>query len=222
MVDDVGTKVDAATLAGIVPTAIVETSPGNCQWWFFLSEPMRDVSRFDAIIRAFIAGRLLGADPGMAGVNRVGRLPGFTNGKAKYGGFLTRLVAADYSRRFTGDELVQMFVLELRGRRYVETGSPRGSEELIERVRAFGIFAEQLREAGLFKRAEFDPSGWMEIRCPWLAEHTAGADTGAAIRKPDDANHWYGAFRCHHGHCASRTWGDLTDWLTEQNEGALN
>lgn len=221
MIDDVGTKVSRDGLQGVAPTAIVETSLGNEQWWLFLREPLRDVSRFDAIIRAFIAGRLLGADPGMSGVNRVGRLPGFTNGKPAHKGWRTRLLDADYSRRFEPDELVAMFGLQLNGRRYVE-GKPRGSPELIERVRAFEIFAGQMRAAGMFKRSDFDPSGWIEVQCPWVGEHTDGADTGAAIRRPDDENGWYGAFRCHHGHCAGRGWAELTDWLTEMNEGVMN
>jgi len=221
MIDDVGTKVPRVGLQGVDPTAIVETSPGNEQWWFFLREPLRDVSRFDAIIRAFIAGKLLGADPGMSGVNRVGRLPGFTNGKPAHKGWRTRLLDADYSRRFDTDELVKMFGLQLNGRRYIET-KPRGSEELIERVRAFEVFAAQMRAVGMFKRQEFDPSGWIEVQCPWMSDHTGGANTGAAIRRPDDENGWYGAFRCHHGHCAARGWAELTDWLTEMNEGVLN
>lgn len=223
MVDDVGTKVDRDALKGIRPTLAVETSPGNEQWWFLLREPLRDVSRFDAIIRAFISGKLLGADPGMSGVNRVGRLPGFTNGKPQHKGWRTRIVQAEWARRFEPDELVEMFSLQLNGRRYVNpSGSLRGSEELIERVRAFEVFAAQMRDAGMFKRSDFDPSGWIEVRCPWVGEHSAGADTGAAIRRPNDENGWYGAFRCHHGHCADRGWADLTDWLTEMNEGALN
>jgi hypothetical protein len=221
MVDDVGTKVSRESMRTVEPTVRIETSPDNEQWWFFLREPLRDVSRFDAIIRAFIAGNLLGADPGMSGVNRVGRLPGFVNGKAKYRGFRTRVLAADYARRFDPDDLVQRFGLQLNGRRYVES-KPRGSPELIERVRAFEQFAAQMREAGLFKRSEFDPSGWIEVRCPWVGDHTGVADTGAAIRRPSDENGWYGAFRCHHGHCAARGWPELTDWLTEMNEGVMN
>ena len=220
MIDDVGTKVPRSLIGDVAPTVVVETSPGNEQAWYLLSEPVRDVSRFDAIIRAFIAGRLLGADPGMSGVNRVGRLPGFTNGKAKWNGFRTRLVSAEYGRRYSAEELVRTFGLELLGRRYVEK-QPRGSEELKERARAFGIFAAQMRDAGMFKAADFDPSGWMEVRCPWVGDHTGRADTGAAIRRPGDENHWYGAFRCHHGHCADRGWGDLTEWLAEQSLEAV-
>ena len=111
--------------------------------------------------------------------------------------------------------------MRLMGRQY-DARAPRGSEELVERARAFGVFAGQMRAAGMVKRDEFDPSGWMEVRCPWVADHTNAADTGAAIRKPADDNGWYGAFRCHHGHCADRGWRELTEWLAARAEEELN
>lgn len=220
MVDDVGTKVNPSAVAGVRPSARFETSPGNEQWWYLFDEPERDVSRFDGVIRAFITGRLLGEDPGMAGVNRVGRLPGFLNGKPRYGGWVvaTRELALD--RRYAARELVERFGLRVMGRRYVAAPA-RGSEELVERARAFGVFSAQIAAAGMLKRETFDPSGWMEITCPWVEEHTGRADTGAAIRRPAEDNGWHGAFRCHHGHCAERGWGDLTDWLNAESERAL-
>ncbi len=42
MVDDVGTKVNIDIVKHVKPTAIVETSPGNEQWWYMLKEPERD------------------------------------------------------------------------------------------------------------------------------------------------------------------------------------
>ena len=220
MVDDVGTKVPRSAVEAVPPSARFETSPGNEQWWYLLREPERDLPRFDALIRAFIAGRLLGEDPGMSGVNRVGRLPGFVNGKAKHGGWIVRARETALDRRYAPSELVARFGLRLMGRRY-DAAPARGSEELRERARAFGVFAAQMRAAGMFKRDDFDPSGWLEVRCPWVGAHTAQADTGAAIRRPAEDNGWHGAFRCHHGHCADRGWGDLTDWLAAESEREL-
>ena len=48
MVDDVGTKVDPEVVRGVPPTARVETSPNNEQWWYMLDRPERDAARFDA------------------------------------------------------------------------------------------------------------------------------------------------------------------------------
>lgn len=212
MVDDVGTKVDRASVESVPPSAIVETSAGNEQWWYFLAEPEADGPRFDGIIRAFIASRLLGADPGMSGVTRVGRLPGFVNGKKKARDFATRLLSLS-DRRFTTGELLERFSLTILGR--VERREKLPTSEAIERNRAFAAAYRYLATRGMLKRGEPDLSGWTEMRCPWLDDHTGRADTGAAIREPAEENGYYGAFRCHHGHCADRGWGELSEWVAE-------
>lgn len=224
MVDDVGTKVplakmiDLETIAPFVqPSAIVETSPGNFQWWYFLAEPERDVTRFDGVIRAFIAGKLLGADPGMSGVTRVGRIPGFRNAKPQHceadpKGWLVRLAEMN-DARYTVDELLDGFGLKINGQRVSKVKLV--SEEAIERNRLFADMYRFLRQRSMLKRQEPDPSGWTEIHCPWMDDHTDGADTGAAVREPSPENEYYGAFRCHHGHCADRGWAELTEWMNE-------
>lgn len=211
MVDDVGTKVDAANL-NLPPSAIIETSPENFQWWYFLATPEPDNARFDAVIRAFIAGKLLGMDPGMAGVTRVGRLPGFLNGKAKYGGFVTKLRALE-DRAYAIEELIEGFKLELRGR---AAPLPRvATEESLRRNRAFVDIYKFLEGHKMLKRPAPDLGGWTECTCPWAAHHTGGVDNGAAIAEPAEENGWWGAFRCHHGHCMNKGWRDLTDWVAD-------
>jgi hypothetical protein len=223
MVDDVGTKVPRAVVEALPPTARVETSPGNEQWWYMLEAPERDAARFDALIRAFVAGKLLGNDPGMSGVTRVGRIPGHLNGKAAYGGgFVTQLLAMDTGRRFTVGELLESFRLELRGRRSTFADTPKlATEEALERNRAFATVYGWLGARGMLKRAEPDMSGWTEMRCPWRDEHTGGVDNGAALREPAPENDFYGAFRCHHGHCADKGWSDLTEWVAEESAAEL-
>jgi len=212
MVDDVGTKVDPAAVAALPPSIRVETSPGNEQWWYLLSEPERDSARFDGVIRSFIAGKLLGADPGMSGVTRVGRIPTFQNAKPAYGGWTVRLLELS-DRRYTIDELLKGFNLQINGRRFTRERLP--TEESIERNRGFMAAYKFLQQRHMLKRHEPDPSGWSEITCPWVSDHTAAADTGAAIREPAPENEFYGAFRCHHGHCADRGWGELTEWIND-------
>jgi hypothetical protein len=213
MVDDVGTKVDPAAVAAMPPSAIVETSPDNFQYWYFLSTPERDMTRFDGVIRAFITGKLLGADPGMSGVTRVGRIPGFLNGKPKYNGWCVKLSEIN-DRRFAVEELLTGFSLTINGRRAAQRKLP--TEEALERNRAFEAAFKFLTQRRMLKRGEPDPSGWVEMTCPWVGEHTGAADTGAAIREPAPENEFYGAFRCHHGHCADKGWAELTEWINEQ------
>lgn len=214
MVDDVGTKVDPAIVSILPPTARVETSPGNEQWWYMLDEPCRDAARFDGVIRAFIAGKLLGSDPGMSGVTRVGRIPGYFNCKEKYApGFRVKLLELS-GQRYSIEALLKGFGLTIHGRR---VGSAKlHSEEAVERNRAFMSAYKFLDQRGMLKRDQPDPSGWVEMSCPFIDSHTAGADTGAALREPAPENDYYGGFRCHHGHCIDRGWRDLTDWINEQ------
>ena len=217
MVDDVGTKVDAAGVAHMPPSAYVETSPGNYQWWYFLAEPLRSNDRFDQIIRAFIAGNLLGADPGMAGTNRVGRLPGYVNGKAKYGGNFRVRLDGLHDRRYTPEELVEGFKLKLAGQRRPLADRRLMPEDIMSRAQAWAAAHDWLRQRGVLKRDEPDAAGWWEMTCPWMDTHTDRADSGAAMREPNEDNGFYGGFRCHHGHCGERMWRDLTDWINDES-----
>ena len=214
MVDDVGTKVDRTFVEAMQPTWKIETSPGNEQWWYFLQEPERDMARFDGLIRAFIHGKLLGADPGMSGVTRVGRLPGHLNGKKAYNGWTTRVTEAN-GTRWTPQELLDGFGLQIRGQRVAREKLP--TEEALERNRMFMNVYKWLDQRNMLKRHEPDPSGWTEMTCPWVGDHTGGVDSGAAIREPAPENDYYGAFRCHHGHCVNKGWSQLTEWVNEES-----
>lgn len=220
MIDDVGTKVPREAVAGVPPSARVETSPGNEQWWYIFEAPERDTVRFDALIRAFIDGRLLGKDPGMAGVTRVGRLPGFQNCKPEYGGWEVRLLELN-ERRFTVDTLVALFGLELIGRREPPPWARMIPLNAEERLEAFNAAERWLEQRGMFKSADYDRGGWREIHCPWVEEHTGGIDNGAAIREPDLDNGYNGAFKCHHGSHQNHGWRELTEWIAEMSAAEL-
>lgn len=215
MIDDVGTGATAKVnpdVVNIPPSAIIETSPQNFQYWYFLETPETDGAKFDAVIRAFIAGKLLGLDPGMAGITRVGRLPGFLNGKKKYGGFITKMIKLE-DRYFTIDELVEGFNLTLKGR---ATPMPRlATEESIRRNRAFVDIYKFLKARKMLKRDEPDAGGWTEMTCPWVDFHTGRVNNGAAIAEPSEENGWAGGFRCHHGHCIDKAWRDLSEWVND-------
>lgn len=212
MVDDVCTKVPLSKVEILRPSAIVETSPGNFQWWYFLEEPEEDGPRFDSMIRAFIKQNLLGADPGMSGITRVGRIPGFVNGKPAYDGWRVELRELN-GKRFSFEELQRAWTLTLAGR--VERKEKLQTAEATERNRMFAQVYKWLRDRRMLKKDEPDMSGWTEMTCPWVGNHTRGVDTGAAIREPAPENDYYGAFRCHHGHCADLGWAELTDWVNE-------
>ena len=225
MVDDVGTKVPTSVLEDLAPSAIIETSPANFQAWYFFHEPVADRDAFTRLVQAFIDAQLLGSDPGMAGCTRVGRLPGFLNGKAKYGGaFRTVLTSLHAVRRYTVLDIVRAFNLRYERARALSSRQslelllrPHGTPQQFvdERRRAFDVFFRQMFDLRMLKRDVADLEGWIGVVCPWTGQHTDRADNGAALRLPAEENGWHGAFKCHHGGCAGRGWRELTDFLAD-------
>lgn len=225
MVDDIGegkgSKFPLSVLDPLPPTALVETSPGNFQAHYFFDRLVTDMAEFDSLIRAFIDEQFLSADTGMAGVNRVFRPPVGINGKQKYRDesgrpWQVRCERWEPSNRYSVQEIAKAFNLQLvRERRAPQDSNYLGAAKP-ERIRAFAAQLRILRGCGMLKREEPDVSGWIQISCPWIHEHSDEADTGAAIRLPEAENDWWGAFRCHHGHCAERGWKELTQYLSEE------
>lgn len=228
MIDDIGTgkgaKFPLSVLDPLPPSAMIETSPDNFQGIYLFDRLVDDMAEFNALIQAFIQRQFLGNDTGQAGVNRVFRPPIGINGKPKYydeHGRPWRVRCTDWhpERRYSVQDIIKAFDLTLIRERRAPKGATGGRGD---RIRHFMEVRAALRGAGMLKREDPDYSGWIHVRCPWTAYHTDQADNGAAIRLPEAENDWFGAFRCHHGHCEGRGWRDLTDWLTEENVEVLD
>jgi len=220
MVDDVGTKVSPAKLL-LPPNAIVETSPWNFQAWYFLATPESDRIRAERLIKGMIASGLTadGADPGMNGVTRYGRLPVGVNTKAKYTALLRhpfeqRLVHWSPVERFGIDEIASAYGIDLSvapvGERRVYARKPGqrpppsscGNDPMLELLERIDLYLENI--------PSFD--GAHHIVCPWVHEHTDEDPTGTAYFEPSAENAWRGGFKCHHGHCQHRTIADLDNF----------
>ncbi|MDX2306303.1 MAG: DNA-primase RepB domain-containing protein [Microscillaceae bacterium] len=81
LVDDLSRE-NLKLLKVFKPCLLIETSPENYQAWLRLAEVPEDRESAKAICQAL--ARHLGADPGSAEPDHVGRLPGFTNRKPQY------------------------------------------------------------------------------------------------------------------------------------------
>lgn len=218
MVDDIGTKLSLQALppaATLAPSMVVETSPGNYQVTYFLDRPVADQEWVEDAIRQMIH-RLTGGglDPGMSGVTRVLRLPVGINGKRKYvnsngSPWVTRLVYWRPDIRSEWQHLCDTFGVSRRQRVFAQ---PADAIQ-VERKRCFDLVLKGLESLNLVRRRQ---RGWLDIRCPWLKHHTDRNDTGAAVAYPATANGWFGGYKCHHGHCQHRGWGDLEDWVFNQ------
>ena len=116
VLDDVGTKIVLELLAGIKPSWVIETSPGNFQVGFILANPLTLEADVLQLQNAVIAAGL--SDPGAKGMARWMRLPVGVNGKDKYKTpegkkYQCQLRQWRPNLRYTVDELVAMLKLNL-------------------------------------------------------------------------------------------------------------
>ena len=212
MLDDIGTKVPMERLT-VPPTWLLETSRGNHQAGYLLREPLTDGSTADRLMNAVVAAGL--SDPGANGpTTRLARLPVGANGKHRPP-FPCRMIAWSPELRYSVKHLLDGLQLNARfGRREGQSTRPAsqpigGDPVWIPRPEENAVISA-LRRRGLYKTQLAE--GKHDITCPWVSEHTDGADAGTAYFEPDQ--HWpIGGFKCLHGHCADRHIRDLLSFL---------
>lgn len=227
MLDDVGSKasLDRITLA---PSWKLETSPGNFQYGFILTEPLRDADLADRLVNACIDAGL--TDPGATGpCARLGRLPVGVNGKRlltdedgeELGYWPCRLVEWAPDRRYTVEQFVEGLQIELkesaeerRAKHKSQTAAVKpvthhDYDVLVARADENPVITA-LRHRGLYKQPLGD--GKHDVSCPWIHEHTDGVDHGTAYFEPS-GSYPIGGFKCQHGHCANKRVGALNTFL---------
>lgn len=201
MLDDVGSKVATERFENCLPSWAVETSPGNFQFGFILSNPITDLDVADNLKEKLIKAGLCdrGATGGTA---RWMRLPVGINGRPKYGNppHKCRLTHWRPEFKYSVEELYSRLQLE-RPRTAAESITDRTSVAL----KAVGadssddasIVITALKANGLYKSDL--GSGKHDITCPWVNDHTDSTDTGTAYFEPS-SKYPTGGFRCHHSH----------------------
>lgn len=230
VLDDVGTKVDRAKLAGIEPSWNIETSPGNSQVGFCLTDPLTDLAVVKLLQDAVMAADL--CDRGAGGSARWSRLPHAINGKPKHRGeagkpFVCRVVRWNPDATYTVEELTKALGLKLTPLRpLLASSTPRGPKTTDASAVGSDIWTpapdenpvvSALKERGLYKR-QIGP-GKHDITCPWFGEHTDGIDGGSAYFEPDD-NRPVGGYRCQHSHGNKYHVGQLIKFLGVEPDGA--
>jgi hypothetical protein len=201
------------------PSYRLETSPGNEQWGYLLTEPDPRGRRVGRLVQRLTDKRNpsgVGFDPGMGGANRLVRLPVGTNLKPENLGFVHRLVEWNPSKRFDLVELGQALGVDLGdavgdGPPTAGTGASKkvGGSSTSRQAFAPGSdpILDQLDKWGMLGSGPTNDGGW-HVECPWSGEHT-GMDGGAAV--------WEGMrFKCHHAHCAGRGGAEFKEWFNER------
>lgn len=218
MVDDIGSgKGSKGNMSleffydKLPPTAVVETSPGNYQLFYFFSEPVDSLILFKAFLNSFVAQVLLqGGDNTIKDVTRVGRMPCGINNKRNSDGsfkylvdgkpFRVRLFEADYSRRYTIEEVRSAFgfTMIMPAKREVILDEDDYKVDAIHLNLAQKILARAKMGEGNGGDVVENMSGKFRIRCPWGDEHTNGDPYGAYFRGPiPGAEHEF-VFGCAH------------------------
>ena len=229
LLDDVGTKVLLAAVAGLEPTYAIETSLGNFQYGYVLETPLECLEEIAALQDAVADAEL--CDKGAKGATRWARLPYAINGKEKH-----RVEGRPYQcklsqwsgRRFSLSELYDGFKLGtkppvsnvLLTRRHISRARPTNiSHE---------VFTPKLDEnpiiTALKKHSQYrgeTKAGVHEIICPWVEQHTDQVDTGTAYFEPTET-YPMGGFKCHHSHGDDLGISNLVSHLEIKPQDARN
>jgi len=208
-IDDVHDKVPAENIKNLPePSYILETSSGNEQWGFILETPETRQERVDALLNGLVAAGIADdmKDPGMKGVTRYVRLPVGSNTKKKYGKpFKCKLTKWEPDLKHRLEDLARPFGIDVTNVSAKTSKYGSGIDEDKDPI------VPLLSQVGIFK-GKIKPDTY-DIECPWVHEHTGAADSGAAYLSP------FG-FRCHHGHCEQRHYGDLIDHIDAKLPGS--
>lgn len=194
------------------PAWVLETSAGSEQWGYILREPCSDRAKIENLIDGLIENGLSpnSKDPGMKGVTRYVRLPEGFNGKANkcVGGipFKCKLTRWNPENKCTLAQLAAPFFVDLE--------RPRRDQ----RVDGASLVPDHplLQHPEILEIRHMRSEGRYEVKCPWVDEHTGGADNGAGIFTNSDGSL---GFKCHHGACESRTGRDLMRYMSKKIPG---
>ena len=196
------------------PSIVIKSSLHSEQWLYLLATPCVDASCIDNLHDGLINNGLVpdSKDPGQKGVTRYLRLPEGCNTKSKRiaenGGAAPHCEVTEWhpERRYTLDQLAAPFGVDLY--------APRAEK----RVDGAAAIPDHplLKIPDIIKVKEIRSDGRLDITCPWVDEHTGGADDGAAVFTNKDGTI---GFKCHHGSCEGRTGRDLLKWVEEQDPG---
>ena len=217
MVDDVGTKVLTERFSECPPSWAIETSPGNFQYGYILSEPTTNLEIAEKLKEHLIQAGL--CDKGATGATaRWARLPNAINGRPKYGtpSPRCRLTQWNLTLKYSIDELREALGLNQICAQTSRTASASNtmgnSTELTE---GHDAIIKALMAKGLYKSPI--GGGKHDITCPWVEQHTGGLDNGAAYFEPNE-KYPTGGFKCHHSHGGRYHIRDLLDYLQPSNQ----
>ena len=227
MIDDLGdgkgSKNPISILEKLSPTMLVETSPRNFQAIYVFKEPIKDMGLFEGLINGFITKQFIdGKDPGMRGVNRVARLPFGINGKKKYmnDGEPWEVRATEWRPEHLYDPktIIEAFDIQIVQRK-PWAGTRLIPDDYRNRIDIFKSVYVWLEKHHMLKKVVPDLGGKIPMTCPWVDQHSDGADSGTYLAVPSEENGFCGSFVCYHSstHNDQTGWGKLLRWILDNS-----
>jgi hypothetical protein len=210
VVDDVGEKIPLdLMLDKPAPSWILETSPGSQQWGYILVDPCKERSLVENLLTGLVHKICPdGIDSGMLGVTRYVRLPeGYNTKKSKVklnSGkiFKCNMIIWQPEVKISITDLADAFEIDLS---QSHKSFSSGDYDFLE-----DHYASQHPAWKLLEIKNILDEGHYDINCPWANEHTDPSDNRATVFILADG---YMSFKCHHGHCASRSGKDILAYL---------
>ena len=208
----------------LAPSWVLETSEGNFQIGYILTEPITNRQTADELSKAIIRKGL--SDPGAGGPStRLMRLPYASNTKTQPP-FRCLMRLWEPERRYSLQQFMDAYCISLSETKKTKAPLPAKAKTVQTAYDgnavwkpkpSVNIVVESLRACGLIK-SEIE-LGKYDITCPWTEEHTEQVDSGACYWEPDD-EHPIGSFKCQHAHCQGRNISDLLEFLGIEPEEA--
>jgi hypothetical protein len=196
MLDDIGTKSKTPPL---IPTWIMETSPGSHQWGYAFSDQPNKAD-FAAAIRAIADAGY--TDPGACNPVRNFRLPGSVNLKPGRDNFQSQLVSFNPEREYTLEQICNALGVT-PGESKCEDYKPirladNGNDDVMAWLSDNGMVLSKP-----------NPEGWAGVICPNKDQHTDGNPEGRYM----PANR---AYCCLHSHCIDFDSQTFLNWVASQ------
>lgn len=213
MLDDIGTKAKAPPL---LPTAVVETSEGNYQYWYRLEEPiaLNDANRehVEALYKALAEAGY--GDKGATGVNRVARVPGAINTKPGRGEYQAQLTELNVGAVVTLDEMIST-----TGVKVAKTNRPRkasGRATTVDYSDEHDPVVAWLKASGEVCEPPTGSSDFWTVTCPWAHQHSDGRDEAGYSPLGFGAEPEIRGFKCLHESHIDKSIEHYLGWVQEQ------
>jgi len=225
VLDDIGTKVPFDKIPeSAPPTYKLETSAGNFQYGYVLSEDLTDLPAATALIQLLYSAGY--SDEGGKMPTKLVRLPEGVNGKLGVKcGFVNKLHFMD-GPKWSPSDLIDAFDIPTTwdavladAEDAVKRVHPRSigtspwSGAIPEAPSLSGIVDPVLEWMYEQDMVVQDLGAWVTIQCPWNYAHTSGDNFAGYAPVGRGEFGEYRAFNCFHGHCETNKIAELLSYV---------